>query len=129
MKRNNDGIVRLVRELVEQLERYHENVLEPVAEKQPHDIGDDRYEIAMSCRKAKKLLAIHDREVNFEEECSDIFKALEEYKIKIYLDNGLSKKLLNSVTEGKLSELLQITNNMANLLRKVLFSWRSLKDK
>jgi len=128
MSRTNDGIVRLVRELVEQLESYHENVLEPVAEKQPHNIGDDSYEIAVSCRKAKKLLAIHDWEVDFEEECNKAFKSLERYKVKMYLDKGYSNKLSKGVTEEELSELLQITSNLTNLLRKALFSWKSLRD-
>ena len=128
MKRNNDGIVRLVRELVEQLESYYENVMEPMAEHQPHNIGDDRYEIAMSCRKAKKLLAIHDREVDFEDECDKAFKSLARYKMKMYLDRGHSNKLSKGVTEEELSELLQITSNLTNLLRKALFSWKSLRD-
>ena len=128
MRRNNEGIVRLVRELVDQLEAYQEDVLEVEAEKQPHDIGDDRYEIAVTCRKAKKLLAIHDREDTFEKECADAFKEIKEQRSKLGL-NPLSKnKALRNVTVEDLSELMNVTDNLANLLRKALWNWRNLTN-
>ena len=129
MGRNNEGMIRLVRELVEQLEAFQENVLEPKAHKQPHNIGDDKYDIAVSCRKAKKLLAIHDREDNFEKECAAAFKEIKNQRNKLGL-NPLSKgELSKNVTVKELSELMNVTDNLANLLRKTLWKWRELTNK
>ena len=129
MLRNNDGLIRLVKELLEQIDGYRKEVIEPSLKKQPYDVGDDLYDIYTTCRKAKKLLALHDREVDFEAECNKVFKDLERERFKIGLDKVRPNKALKNVPVEKLSQLMSITDNLANLLRKALFSWKRLKDK
>ena len=128
MLQNNDGLIRLVRELLEQIDGYQKEVIEPSLKNQPYNVGDDLYDIYVTCRKAKKLLALHDREVTFEEDCEKAFKDLERQKFKIELDSLHPDKLLRGVTVEEISGLVTITNNLANLLRKALFGWKSLKN-
>jgi len=49
-------------------------------------IGDDLHDIFVRCRKAKKLMALHDREVDFGEECNKAFKELEKQRDKLGLN-------------------------------------------
>ena len=129
MLQNNDGLIRLVRELLEQLDGYQKEIIEPSLKNQPHDLGDDAYDIYLTCRKAKKLLALHDREVDFEAKCNKAFKDLERQRFKIGLDRLHPNKLLRSVSDDELSELVSVVDNLANLLRKALFNWKRLKNK
>ena len=129
MKRTNEGIIRLVEELVEQLESYQENVLEPLAEQQPHDIGDDHFDIVLSCRKAKKLLAIHTREENFEQECEKAFKEIVRQRNKLRLKPLGEDEISRDITFEELSEVMELADKLGNLLRKAIWNWRRLTDK
>lgn len=128
MKRTNEGIIRLVEELVEQLESYQENVLDPSAEKQPHYIGDDHFDIALSCRKAKKLLAMHAREENFENECEEAFKEIVRQRNKLGLGLMQKGEFSRNVTSEELSEVMALVDKLGNLLRKAIWNWQRLTN-
>lgn len=129
MKRTNEGIIRLVEELVEQLESYQENVLDHSTKKQAHYIGDDHFDIALSCRKAKKLLAIHAREETFEKECDNAFKEIVRQRNKLGLGITGYNTFSRNVTSEELSEVMELVDNLGNLLRKAIWNWRRLTNK
>lgn len=79
----NEGIVRLLRELVEQIEVLSEDADFPGAKIQPHDVGDDMYDLALAGKKAKKLLAMHDRELSFDTQCEAALIRAADYKITL----------------------------------------------
>jgi len=79
----NEGIVRLLRELVEQIEVLSEDMDFPTAKVQPHDVGDDMYDLALAGKKAKKLLAMHDRDISFDTECEAALVRVADYKVTL----------------------------------------------
>ena len=107
----NEGIVRLLRELVEQIETLSEDMNFPAAKVQPHDVGDDMYDLALAGKKAKKLLAMHDRDISFDTECEAALIRAEDYKVTVQQQDY-------SFTAGQLG--LECINELSALLNRAL---------
>ena len=107
----NEGIVRLLRELVEQIETLSEDLEFPTTKVQPHDVGDDMYDLALAGKKAKKLLAMHDRDISFDTECEAALTRAEDYKVTMQQQDF-------SFTAGQLG--LECIDELSVLLNRAL---------
>ena len=70
------------KETKEQLDFFREEIVEPSLDHRLYAIGDDLHDIFV----AKKLMALHGREVDFGEECNKAFKELEKQRDKLGLN-------------------------------------------